>query len=302
MTVQLPRFDDYESMRRAIRVALHTVSPGETFTGSGLTRPPVRAAVADALPLSAVHIDGDTFTYKNEPRDFGHWVTPWRPVSDHMLYIPVVNRLDLLAKAVRSVAQQWPNTVIVDQTVDGIGHGWEKTTVYRADPCRPISFTQMMNWAIDTARMRGLRYLVFMHNDAEAIDGAAESAIEMARRLDAQKERWSLIFTRDQNGSFYDHLVVYNMEAVLAIGHWDESFDWYVSDNDFYHRLRAAGPQKHCAEARVIHHRSQTSFSDTKLVNPMRIRHKMATARYLEKWGGPIGSELFQIPYNGNGF
>ena len=106
-----------------------------------------------------------------------------RDGADHLIYIPFVNRLDLLDRAVESVRGHRRNLAILDQSEHGIGARWDTdVAVYRME--RKLPFSVMMNWALDLGRDEGVRYLCFMHNDAECVDDAATGALASARERD----------------------------------------------------------------------------------------------------------------------
>jgi hypothetical protein len=179
--------------------------------------------------------------------------------------------------------------------------------IYRIASHRP-AFTQIMNWMIDVARVRGDRRIGFMHNDAECRNDAFGELLKMADRLDAEKTPWGSLFSREVGGdsyqwesmACYDYLMLQNMEAILKTGRWDETFEWYVSDVDFYRRLRFNGfPDHGCQAAEVVHHHSQTVRSDAAIRTQARAAQDWAHRHYRHKWGGDPSVERHMLPYNG---
>jgi hypothetical protein len=120
-----------------------------------------------------------------------------------------------------------------------------------------------------------------MHSDAEAANGGLLALCEEADRLKSQGDRWGVIFTH------YDALALFNPEATAHTGCWDESFKWYVSDIDYYNRLRWEGwGHRHFPTACAIHHGSQTIRSMDEVERlAVATDHGWAIRHYRHKWG-----------------
>lgn len=206
-----------------------------------------------------------------------------------------MNRPDLLDRAVASIADIWESLVVIDQSSDGLtsrDHPWinEIGGVYRSPP-GGMSFTQMMNWAQAEAIDRRVKYLVFMHNDAECIEGEALRVLDCARA----HRHTGVVFTH------YDAFAVFNVAAIRDVGPWDETFRWYFSDNDYYRRMQLRD-WEHCnfGGQGVIHHGSQTMRSGPAMKSEVDAHWQWHGDHYQHKWGGPPGREQYSIPYNGN--
>lgn len=300
---------DYENVRADICAWLPKLKPGGILAGHDMDNlpnwPQVRTAVEGALPFGNVSCrPGWVWYYRNALLEWGSWSVPYTGKDDYLIFIPVVNGVDLLKDAVASVIDHAPNVIVVDQTVEGLGDLWGgRVGVFRAQ--QKASFTQMQNWAIDLARFSGKKYLCFMHNDAVCLDGASVKAIEKARALDAAGQKWSIIFTQETDGlshygGLYDFFCVFSMEAISHTGRWDETFMWYVSDCDWYRRLALHGyPTVGLPEAKVKHRHSQTITIDASIRAHAQARQKHDHDHYRHKWGGGPDAEKYSIPYNG---
>jgi len=289
---------DYASTREDVRAWLPKLKVGGVIAGDDADWPGVLIAVHETLPLSELTIvnGGANWIYRKQRSKRGVWTfrSERVPGTDYFAYIPYRNRPDLLARAVRSIPELWPDLVIIDQSVDGLRFGeypWlaEIAGVYRA--ATPLmSFTQMMNWAQAEARARGAMHLVFMHNDAECIGNVASRILEFAR----ERPRAGVVFT------CYDAFAIFNSAALRDIGPWDETFRWYFADNDYYHRMKLRGWE--CANFggdKVLHHSSQTLHADTAIAAEVASQWQWHEKHYIHKWGGPTGSERYSLPYNG---
>lgn len=208
------------------------------------------------------------------------------------IFIPVVNRLDLLRKAIASIPldDRWQVEVINNTgslLPDDIAAG-------DCNPDYPLTATQSLNWMQNLAKTAWNEpFYFFMHNDAEAGDGTMEKLFQATVELHA-REKWGVIFTN------YDALAAFNVEAFDAVGGWDENFKGYFSDNDVYRRLRMAGYPTFEAGFPVEHLGSQTIHSDPERQRQNSIDFPAAALYYEKKWGGSPGNETFDIPFGGS--
>jgi len=119
-----------------------------------------------------------------------------------------------------------------------------------------LTFAQLQNFYIATARARGWPYFLWSHMDVVALsaeDGLAGISPPAASGAAAYKplyhracevtaqvmrespERWA--------GNFfaYDYLMLVNPTAFEAVGAWDSYIPYYLTDCDIYQRLGMAG-------------------------------------------------------------
>lgn len=289
---------DYASVRADVRAWLPKVKPGAVIAGDDAGWPGVLIGVQETIAQTELTISnqGANWSYRKLRPARGEWLVrhPVRSDSDYLICIPYVNRPDLLERAVHSVRELWPSLVVIDQSGEGLvldhcSWGREVAGIFRSPP-GTMAFTQMMNWTQAEASARGVDYLVFMHNDAECLDDVALAAIASAR----QQPRAGVVFTH------YDAFAVFRVEALRAVGPWDETFRWYFSDVDYYRRMQLAGWECHnFGGSKVIHHTSQTLHADSQIRHEVAAHWKWHDDHYRHKWGGPQGGERFVIPYNG---
>ena len=207
--------------------------------------------------------------------------------------IVVVNRLDLLRKAVDSVRALWSFAFILDNSADGITQKESSWPVPVIRPCQPLTCFQSMNLLAQMARDAGCRAFGYQHNDAEAGEGVAEKFLAVVRDSCASGRPWGVIYTN------YDILSAYNMVAVNAVGPWDTNFTNYFGDNDWFRRMQLVGFTEDQTGLAVQHHNvSSTIKSDhARWVANQHLFPGMA-AYYAAKWGGPPGAEQYRIPFN----
>ncbi|HEY5959695.1 MAG TPA: class I SAM-dependent methyltransferase [Polyangiaceae bacterium] len=294
---------NFEIVRANVRAWYPKVKSGGAIAGTGANSPGVLIAIRETIPDSEIsRCDGEaTWLHIKQRARRGDWSLRRASVpSGVFAYIPHVNRLDLLARAISSVRPILPSLVIVDQSVDGIPDGfWQSLPntyellggIFRS-PKAMMTFTQMMNWAQCEAAERKAQQLCFMHNDAEVTEPSViDRALECARR----SNDIGVVFTN------YDAFCIFNTSMTKQVGPWDETFQWYFSDNDYYRRLRLLGFEaREIGGEGVLHHVSQTLASDAEIRRVVLEGWQWHAAHYAHKWGGPPGSETYRIPYDGN--
>ena len=210
-------------------------------------------------------------------------------MSDYAMYIPYVNRPDLLDKAFNSAWDLRANLSIIDNSKDGLDRPFPGIFVMR--PPVPLTFSQTMNWMLADSRRHGASICMWMHSDAEAAEGSALALLGAARvALDAGV-RWGVLFTN------YDAMSAINLKAVEEVGEFDTNLQWYASDCDFYYRMKLAGWD--CMETGidVKHTPSQTLNSDPEIKAKVDAMVPIREAYYISKWGGHPGRETFKTAF-----
>jgi hypothetical protein len=202
------------------------------------------------------------------------------------VFIPYVNRVDLLDAAIESATGPGREVFVIDNSGKALRH--EKYARVLT-PSVPLTFAQTQNWMLKISAERFNPFYLFMHSDAEAGEGTVEKLIEMAR---SRTDKWGAIFTA------YDALAAFNVEAMQAIGGWDTFLEWYHSDTDVYRRLRLAGYPTLESNLPVKHTPSSTLNSDPEIAKRVNLMFPCRVAYYRAKWGGDSGSETFTKPWN----
>lgn len=205
------------------------------------------------------------------------------------VYIPYVNRPDLLQKAIASVPRRMTTEPVV---INNSGAPLDiRCRVVDPYP-NPATFSQTQNWMMRDAQKLRVPFYFFMHSDAEAEGDTIEQLYKMAMH-ECSRGKWSVVYTN------YDALAAFNTEAFDAVGGWDEGFEWYASDSDVYRRLRIAGYPTLESGLPVKHEPSQTLNSDPEIKRKVDAMFGQRVKRYVDKWGGDIGSETFDVPWGG---
>jgi len=210
------------------------------------------------------------------------------------IFIPFVNRLDLLERAVNSVplSDNWQVEVINNsgsELPDNLCAG-------DCNPSVPLTFAQTQNWMLKLAEeWLPSPFYLFMHSDAEAVGDTVPRLYAMANAFTIQKRKWGVIFTA------YDALAAFNTAAFREVGGWDTFLEWYCADNDMYRRIRLAGYDIIESCLPVKHDPSQTLKADPEIRRRVDLMYPCREAYYRAKWGGAPGREMFTNPFSSVG-
>lgn len=223
------------------------------------------------------------------------------------IFIPVVNRFDLLEKAVKSVKLDLYDEYIIfnnsEQEIPSLIY--ENTQFKIWNPERRMTFTETQNAMRQYAIDNSFDFYSFMHNDGQIHD---DTDIELVKYAEDSKDNWGVIFTN------YDVLCAFNTKSVSKIGTWgDENWptqqNGYLLDNDYYRRVRSlgylikeltnreityvpmdkVGGVSHVGSATLKEPQEQRTWDD---------QVRSVYDHYIKKWGGEPGQEKYTHPYN----
>jgi hypothetical protein len=217
-------------------------------------------------------------------------------MKPYTAFIPFVNRIDLLQRAILGAAYftRDLHLCVIDNSpellyADEYAHN---DMVMASFPEVPLFFSQTMNFMIRQSAKMGDDFFIWIHSDAVPAEGSCEALVEKANYLIESSKPWGALFTN------YDAMSAINMKAVKAVGDWDQNLIWYLSDCDYYRRLRLAGFPTIETNLSVYHDPSQTLNADSKIANAVKLRNADQTLYYTLKWGGLNGEEIFTTPFN----
>jgi hypothetical protein len=212
-------------------------------------------------------------------------------MSDYQMYIPFVNRVDLLDKAVASAKDLWEELTIIDNSPTGLEHPYpDPIKIFR--PCVPLTFSQTMNLMTALTKKAGASIILWMHSDAAAEDGVCLKLLELARQYTAEGRKWGCLWTA------YDAFSALNVPALDDIGGWDTVLPWYYSDTSTYYAMKMKGWECIDTGLPVKHTPSQTIKSDPELNFLNSVTFPLYGWYYQERWGGQPGHERFKTPFN----
>lgn len=294
----------FESVVQDIRAWLPKVRPGGVLAGHDVDRLSVQAAVQDRLPWSEVRTQGNCWVYHKQEVKRGEWMHPTGPVDDrlpsHLIFIPHIVREDLLARAVESVDFPGAQVVVIDGSHGGLSQSFirsERIGVFRM--ARKLTFTQTMNWCQAEALRRKVDWQGFMHDDASCSPEFPPQLLQHAQAIKTSSagasNRIGALFTN------YHALAFYDVCALVDVGPWDETWEWYWSDVDYYHRMRRLGwlIQNYPGGPELVRHEVSGSLNgDSRMRCRVRRTQQWAAAHYHHKWGGFVHQERHVNPYD----
>jgi hypothetical protein len=207
--------------------------------------------------------------------------------------IPVVNRFDLLERALNCIPEDINGVVANNSGKPLVVPGRFESILSPV----PLSYSQSMNAFQHKAKYEIRDYWFFMHSDGVAKEADFRRLIEMAESA-SLTDKWACIFTH------YDVLALFNTKAVADIGPWDHhSFPNYFTDNDWYRRARLKGYEMFNLPEHTVEHGengngSRTINSDPVLLKTNEVMFPAYRALYAAKWGGEPGHETYATPWN----
>lgn len=224
-------------------------------------------------------------------------------MTRRFLFVPVVNHMDLLETAVRSVAPGlFDDYLIFNNSGAPIPERVYAGTPFRVwTPERRRTFRETQNDMRAHAIAGGYDYYAFMHNDGEVVagSGADRRLVDYTDGLVCDGAVWGAVFTH------YDVLCTFSTRAAAAIGPWgdpawpaDQQSGYYL-DNDYYYRMRVEGYPHHDLGAEgVLHRESSNTIRDAGERNAWYAQRGRVVQHYQNKWGGQPGGEAFRVAFN----
>ncbi len=215
-------------------------------------------------------------------------------MNDYAIFVPVVNRFDLLDEAVAST-EPYPVTII-DNSDGKLGDRYNDPRIEIYRPPVPLHFTQTMNLEFKLAKDRGAQYCIHLHSDAKFPAERIADIAEKARKADADGKKWLIGYT------LYDILCIYNVESALAVG----GYDWLISnfyhaDNHLWRKARLLGYELlEFGGDGVVHNGggSVTINSDAKWGIRNGATFPLSAFLYQSVWGGGPGNEVYDYPFS----
>jgi hypothetical protein len=212
-----------------------------------------------------------------------------------VLAVPVISRPDLLVEFAFSIDHPIRLLVVIDNSPEGgIADGLdrpesvEQMVVHR--PLANLGFSGSIN-----AVLKGYPtepWWAFANVDAYC--GRGDLA-KIEREMEAHPDVPFLAGIRDFR------LFGQNQAMVESVGFWDEGFvPIYCEDSDYDRRIRLAGAEHLQLFGETGH------FGSATIVEPRYGDHNARTypdnrAYYVAKWGGWLGAETFETPFNRGG-
>jgi hypothetical protein len=210
------------------------------------------------------------------------------------IFIPVVNRFDLLQKAVNSVPDNlYDEYFIFNNSGKNLNDFIDKKQFTIIND-NQLSFKDTQNKMRLYAIENNYDYYSFMHNDAEILDDTADKLIQKADELINNNAQWGVIFTN------YDVFCAFNTNCVKNIGEWGDD-NWptqksgYYLDVDYYRRMFLLNYLHFYIEHNVSHNEWSNTIRDENEFQTWNLQKGHVERHYINKWGGGPGYETEQV-------
>lgn len=207
--------------------------------------------------------------------------------------IPVLNRLDLLERAVAAIDYPADVLIINNNSVDPefvkqveVLGNTERLQVLHQE--KNMGVAASWNLIISAAFKLGHEWVFIGSNDTFLHHGSLSAAINL--RKDSAFGVWHL--------HAFDFFLLHS-STIEKVGWFDENFyPAYKEDQDYMYRCCLAGVQRmDIPGCSADHVRSATISSNRKYQMRNCETHTANLNYYVEKWGGDAGHELFSNPY-----
>lgn len=218
----------------------------------------------------------------------------------YFCFVPVVNRLDLLENAIKSVEGQFDEIVIIDNTAGALDAERAKFARHRIVSTGCRGFVPSMNWAHHHALDNNYDFYIFMHNDGEAHGDMPTRFVRHVEDCISNMPDCGVVFTH------YDVISAFSTKMARVVGEWGddqwpnkEQIGSYCVDIDYYRRVRLAGFRvlQSALGRQVTHHGSSTIKADSELCKVSDRNHELAREHCRRKWGDYERGLGFSVPY-----
>lgn len=213
------------------------------------------------------------------------------------ILIPTLSRFDLLDRLLNSIYNQSiiPDKIIVVDNSNGELLPIEGVEIYKANN---IGVSGSWNFGLNSIKDDDL---IFICNDDNFLE---KNAIETIYNL--SKENPEQAFFASAGGGF-SFFAINKNKMFYDIGYFDEAFyPAYFEDNDYHYRMKLKGYDFICSEQELYRlgvngegsqtiNSNKTSDDDKKLI---QLGYQVNELRYIKKWGGKTGEEIFNKPFN----
>jgi hypothetical protein len=196
-----------------------------------------------------------------------------------IVYIFHKVNMEMTDRACKSVRDAGYTPTIVDNS---FGYDYQSDGALRLSP-RTHSFAAMHNWLVDT-----VDGYFWMHNDVVAPKETFDALFEAYKNRSATT---GAIFAD------YDRLCWFNSQAIKDSGWWDLALPQYFSDIDIYRRLKLKMWEVKELGLPLKHDFSNTLSDPYHQILSFNTYH-LYEELYKRKWGGLVGKETFDRPYN----
>ena len=208
-----------------------------------------------------------------------------------VLVCPVISRPDQFRRMLASVDEPVGRLVVVDMTPDGI----EVEGAHRLRPILSPGLAGAINLGI--SQTPDAPWWMFTSGDLVYAPG---DLAEIVGLMEEDPGPCFITGDRADERLLRNAYGAVNLAAIDAVGLLDEwtFYPLYFDDDDWERRCRLGGVEWVEYNGAIAHERSSTIRSDTSAQTANDRTFPLNRDRYIAKWGGLPGSEVYRTPWN----
>src|SRR5262249_31830119 len=218
-----------------------------------------------------------------------------RKIDNVLIGIPILNRLDLLAKCLDAIDYPADVVVVNNNSIDPdfareLSRMAEQRRFTVLHQKRNLGDAASWNLIIRFAFDKGLDWVFVGSNDTFLHPGSLRTAVEIAKEPDVAV--WYL-----HGPNFF----LINKQTVETVGWFDENFfPAYKEDQDYSYRCHLAAMRQVAVQGASADHVGSATIGSNPDYAAQNTHTHMNWNRshYIMKWGGDTGQEKFAHPYN----
>ena len=203
-----------------------------------------------------------------------------------VLGVPYITRSDLFIETIVSINHPVDKIVVVDNSADGTCPQVDEAQYIKAHRNMGVSWAwntiikqsyEAKWWAISNSDLK------YGPNDLKNLDEAMNDGHDLV---------------------FVESMALFGISAkcVQTVGWFDEMFvPAYCEDNDYRWRAHLLGIDVHFIAPEYEHFGSATIKSDLEFRAANSHSYPQNVKYYQRKWGGSMGSEVYETPFNEGG-
>lgn len=216
-----------------------------------------------------------------------------------VVVIPAISRFDAMEANLAAFDHPVERLVIVDNSLSGYTYSPpEASLIERVEHIRPIlGLGSSGGWDAGVYQTPDAPWWLLTSTDI----GYGPGDLDAIYALMEEATGPALVTgSRNDERLLRSAYLAVNRELVETVGLYDEwaFYPCYYEDDDLQYRCELAGVEWLEWDGNIRHDRSITIRSDPRMAAGNARSFPENRRRYVEKWGGPPGSERFTTPYD----
>lgn len=208
-------------------------------------------------------------------------------MSEWIVVVPLIEEPSVTAQAMAAYDVKPKELLLVDNTPDGAYREWADKAIVRNG--------SGSNWGVSRSWNEGLdmgRDWTLILSSSVVLPFGLKYALAQLDEVIEAGEKWG-VFTEE---AF--HAFALSRDLIDIVGRFDDvNFESYYEDNDYLYRMRLAGLNERPKVDLGADSLKPESVARALKRGLVRVDFGELKDRYVAKWGGTPGAEVFTIPY-----